>query len=127
MAGFSTDPAEDARVEVPVGAGQLDLDRHDPPQGVGQGGHSRGGHPGVGHHHRIAAEFGLPTFHEKAGQAVAADLLLALDQEGQVGQLRAGLEAGLDGVEVGEVLALVVAGPAGGEQRATTDAGLERR
>ena len=58
---------------------------------------------------------------------MAADLLLALQHERQVaGQLRAGLEIGLDGFEVGEVLALVVAGAAG-VQKTAGDARLERR
>ncbi len=56
----------------------------------------------------------------------AADFLLSFDDEGEVaGEFGAGLEPGLDGLEVGEVLAFIVAGAAA-EEGTAFDAGLER-
>jgi hypothetical protein len=63
---------------------------------------------------------------EEVRQVPAADLLLALDDEGEITrQFRPGAQIGFDRLEVGEVLALVVA-RAPAEKRAALDRGLER-
>src|SRR2546425_476143 len=64
---------------------------------------------------------------EKRFQVRAADLLLALDEKRQITrQTGAGFEPGLDGVQVGQVLAFVVASPSR-EERAPFNPGLEWR
>ena len=64
---------------------------------------------------------------EKRREMFAANFLLALNDEREVaGKLGAGLEISLDRLEVGEVLALVVAGVAS-EHEPSGDARLERR
>ena len=64
---------------------------------------------------------------QESFEAFAADLFFAFDDERQVArQFGAGFEIRFDGLEVGEVLALVITSTAT-EQRAAIDAWLEGR
>ena len=113
-------------MQVAVRARQLHLDGHDAAKRVGQGGEIFLGNAVVGDDNVVALQRGLLGLDE-GHQVFAADLLLAFEDEGDVaGKFRAGLEVGLYGLQVGEVLALVVAGTAG-EEIAALDARLEGR
>src|SRR5712691_9287362 len=64
---------------------------------------------------------------QKGREIVAAYLLLAFDNEGQVtGQVGVGFQVGFHRLEMGKVLAFVVAGPTC-EERAAVEARLKRR
>ena len=81
---------------------------------------------GVGNHDGVTTEF-IAVFPQKRRETLAANFLLTFDDKGQVaGQRRVRFQVRLDGFEVGEVLAFVIAGAAG-EERAAFDARLERR
>ena len=116
----------DAGVQIAVGTGELDLECGDSAQRVRQRRVLEVWHTGVGNHDAVALEFAL-VLPEKPDERLAADLFLALDNKRQVArQLGAGLEIRLDRLEVGEVLALVVAGTAR-EEVAAAKGRLERR
>src|SRR5439155_20107802 len=70
----------------------------------------------------------LPAiFSQKGREIFAADLLLAFEHAGQVaGQSRVRFQIGFHRLEMGNVLAFVVAGPTG-EERTAVDARLNRR
>ena len=118
--------AVNAGVQIAVGTGELDLERGDAAQRVRQRRVLEVGHACVGNHDAVALEFAFVLL-EKLDERFAADLLLALYDERQVArQLGAGLEIRLDRLEMGEVLALVVAGAAR-EEVAAAKRRLERR
>src|SRR5205814_180439 len=118
--------AVDAGVQIARRAVCFDFHRTDAAQRVGQRRVFQVRNAGVGNDDGVAAEFGTVVY-QKRRQAFAADFLFALDNKRQVaGQLRSRLQIRLDGFEVSEVLAFVVAGAAG-EEGAAFDARLERR
>ena len=118
--------AVDAGVQITRRAVHFDLHRADTAERVSQRGMFQVRDAGVGNDSGIAAEF-IAIFPQKRRETLAADFLLAFDDKGQVTrQLRVRFQICLDGFEVGEVLAFVVAGAAG-EERAAFDARLKRR
>ena len=103
-----------------------DFHREDAAESVGERGKFQAGQPVVRDDNGVAAQFPDVLF-EKVFEMFAADFLLAFDDEGEIaGQRSAGLQVGFDGVEMGEMLALVIDG-ATGKERAALDARLERR
>ena len=118
--------AEDAGVQVARRTVDGDLKGHDAAQTVAERGLVGRGHAGVRDDEGFALQF-RAVLAQEFGQVRAADLLLALDDEGEVaGQGGAGLEIGFDGLEVGEVLAFVISAAAG-EEVAAFHAGFEGR
>ncbi len=117
--------AEDAGVQIAGGAVNDEFEGDDAAQGIGEGGVFETRHAGVGNDDGVALEFRAMAFQE-GSEVFAADFLLAFDNEGEVaGEFGAGFEPGLDGFQVGEILAFVIACAAAVE-RAAFDAGLER-
>ena len=105
--------AERAGVQIAVGAADVKLVVGDAPQAVGDGRHAGGELAAVADHHAIAGQ-PVGMFGQILLQAVAADLLLALDDELQV-QRQPALDGdpGLGAFQMGEHLALVVRGARG--------------
>ena len=118
--------AVDAGVQIARRALRFDLHRADAAQGVGQRRMFQVRDAGVGNHDGVTTEF-IAVFPQKRRETLAANFLLTFDDKGQVAaQRRVRFQVRLDGFEVGEVLAFVIAGAAG-EERAAFDARLERR
>jgi hypothetical protein len=103
---------------------QNNLRRDDPPQSVSQGRQFHCRNAIVGNDDAIAAQI-LCVFPQESAETFAAHLLLSFDDERKIArQVGAGLQIGFDRVQVGEVLALVIAG-APGEKRTPFDVRLE--
>ena len=118
--------AENAGVQVARRAVQLDFKCNDAAQRIGERGMFRAGHAGVRDDDGVAFQFGT-IFFQKDGKVFAADFLLTFNHKSQVaGQGSSGFEIGLDGLQVGEVLALVV-GAAARVNGTSLNARLERR
>ena len=118
--------AVDAGMQIAGRPAQGDFHGADAAQGISEGGMIQAGHAGVGNDHGAAMEF-LAIGQQEAVQTLAADFLLAFDDEGEIAGER-GLcgQISFDRVEMGEVLAFVVAGAAG-EEGPAFDARLEGR
>ena len=96
------------------------------PQTVSQCRLVSSGHSRIRNDHAVAFQFRTIGFQERT-QGFAADFLLTFDDKGNVaGQFRSGLELSLDGFEMSQILAFVVAS-ASRKQRASDNARLERR
>lgn len=116
---------EGAGVQVGAGTADLQLQGQRPPERVGQGWAVRAEHPGVGGDGDIGDEVALVAMQEGA-QARAADLFLSLEQADHVDrQPPSRAQQCLDGLDVAEQLALVVARPSP-EELGPADLGGER-
>ena len=119
--GVGGGAAEDAGVKVGAGALDFDFGVDHAAQADAEGGEVGGEHVGVGDEGDVGEKiFGV--FADKGGDAFAADLFLALEDDSDVyGELaavcgeEAGGEEGFKGLEVHPKLALVVDGAAGVE------------
>jgi hypothetical protein len=104
--------AEEAGMQVAIGAGDLHLEIGEAAQAGGDG---RGGtvpHGGVADQHHVAAEF-FAVGRDPFGKPLRAALLGALDEDGDAaGQLAAHGDVGAAGLHEGHHLALVVGGAA---------------
>ena len=107
--------AERAGVEVAVRAGHAKLEVGQAAQAVVDGRDAGGELVAVANHHAVAGQ-PVGVLAKVLLQGVAADLLLALDEELQVqGQAALDGDPGLGALQVGEHLAFVVGGAAGVE------------
>ena len=99
-------------MQVPVRADELDLHVAQAAQASGDARNVVGDDAGVADEHHIGRELVAVVLQESI-KVVAADFFLALHDELEVDGLLAGLDHGLEGLDVHEHLALVVAGAAG--------------
>ncbi len=121
------DTAVGAGVEVAVGPVHLHLHVGDAAQAVDDGGLPRPLHRRVRHHDAVAGEAAAGVLGDVAIDGGAARLLLPLDEELDVDRQRAaGLEDGLDRLQVRVGLPFVVGGAAG-DQVVALAGGLEGR
>ena len=102
-------------MQIAVGAADVKLVIGDAPQPVGDGRHAGGELAAVAHHDAVARQ-PVGVLGDVLFQALAAHLLLALDNELQIDRQPAlDGDPGLGAFQVGEHLAFVVGGPPGVE------------
>ncbi len=103
--------AMDARMQVPVWAGQDDFQGQNTTQRIGHSRAGDGGHACIRNDDSFTAELFCMTF-QKLTQVFTADFLLSFHEENKVeGKFRARLEYALNRFEVGKELPLIVCSP----------------
>ena len=118
--------AVNARVQITGRTVHFDFERGDATQRVGQRRMLQVRYARIGNDDGVAAQLRAVFFQENR-EILAADLLFSFDDEGEVArQVGLGFQVGFHRLEMGKVLAFVVAGAAG-EERMVFDAGLEGR
>lgn len=110
--GVGHGAAEEAGVEVVVGAGDFDLPVAEAAEAAGDAGHVGGNHRGVGDEDDVGLEQ-LFVFLAEAVERAGADFLFALEHELDVAGEVAGANHVFEGLGVHEGLAFVVVGAAG--------------
>ena len=113
-------------MQVPRRAINSDLQGGDTAQPIGQCGVFQRRNAIVRNHHRVAGQF-LPVLGQEAVKLGGTHLLFAFDEEDEVARQRgSAADVGLDRIQVGQMLPLVV-GRAAGIEGAVFNAGFERR